>query len=109
MSALSFSDLVELGNAVESLPVEEYNTISSFSAYSDDSTEDTLRSARGFLRHTIKCTALFAGDGYTRTEAHARGAKEFLVPRCAVQDLPGHRWIELGGSETQTHPEPAAM
>ena len=93
-----FSDLIGLGNTVESLPAEEYVTVSSFSAYASGSTEDTLRSARGFLRHTMKCTPLFAGDGYTRTETHARGAKEFIVPRCAVKDLPGHRWIELGGS-----------
>jgi hypothetical protein len=97
MQQLPFSELVALGRTVDRVEPVEYALVCSFEAYADASTPNTLRSARAFLRHTLKCTALFAGDGYTRTEALARGAKEVLVPRCAVADLPGHRWVNLGG------------
>ena len=95
MRQLSFAELVQLGNTVDKVPPEERDQVATFAAYAA-SEEDTLRHARAFLRHTIKCTPLFAGDGYTRTEAHELGAREYLAARCAVADLPGHRWVPLG-------------
>ena len=94
LKGCSFDELVRRGNAVDTLGCEEYARVNSFDAYAR-SGDDSARHARDFLRHTLKCTPLFAGDGYTRTEEGERGAREFLVTRCAVSELPGHQWVPL--------------
>lgn len=100
LKALSFAELVKLGNEVETLPQPEYERVNSFEAYAADGGE-SLCEARAFLRHTLKCTSLFTGDGYTTNEAGVKGAKEVLVRRCAIADLPGHRWIDIGATSSR--------
>ena len=82
-----------------------YAQLSSFDAFEaqllsgDASTAelfDNVHKARGFLRHTLKCTELFAGDGFTRTEKGTQGCQERLVRRCRIVDLPNHCWVPLG-------------
>ena len=45
----------------------------------------TPRARSGVPPATLKCTSLFAGDGYTRTDAGTRGTREYLVKRLLCQ------------------------
>ena len=58
----TFEEIVARGNEVEVLEPDEHAKVCSFEAYAAHG-EDSLRHARAFLRMTVKCTALFAGDG----------------------------------------------
>jgi hypothetical protein len=75
LKACSFDELVRRGNAVDTLGCEEYARVNSFDAYarSGDASARHARDFLSFLRHTLKCTPLFAGDGYTRTEEGGAG------------------------------------
>jgi hypothetical protein len=95
LRSLPFPELVKLSEGIERLESEEYAKVCSFEAYAAHG-DDSVRHARAFLRHALKCTSLFAGDGYTRSPEGEQGAKEFLVPRCRIADLPGHHWIPIG-------------
>jgi len=87
--------LVQIGYDVEKeMAPEEKAKVGTFEAYGEHG-DDSLGHARAFLRHTLKCTALFAGDGYTRTDGGERGTREYLVKRLPVSALPGAQIVEL--------------
>eukprot|EP00747_Dinoflagellata_sp_TGD_P023842 gnl/TRDRNA2_/TRDRNA2_130117_c0_seq1.p1 gnl/TRDRNA2_/TRDRNA2_130117_c0~~gnl/TRDRNA2_/TRDRNA2_130117_c0_seq1.p1 ORF type:complete len:184 (-),score=26.55 gnl/TRDRNA2_/TRDRNA2_130117_c0_seq1:52-549(-) len=90
-----YPDLVrQIGYDVEKVSPEEKAKVGTFQAYADHG-DDSLGHARAFLRHTLKCTSLFAGDSYARTEAGEQGTKEYLVKRLPVSALPGAQIVEL--------------
>eukprot|EP00051_Salpingoeca_urceolata_P021303 m.331723 g.331723 ORF g.331723 m.331723 type:complete len:241 (+) comp19773_c0_seq4:4434-5156(+) len=94
MSAMPMEQLFELARGVERVDEETYARVRCPEEYATRGL-DTLREARAFLRHTLKCTELFTGTGYTCLPDRRRGSREFLVPRSAVADLPSHCFIDL--------------
>ena len=97
MRNMTYLELVEaIGvDPEKTLGTEMYEKCGSFTSYADPSTPGDLRHARVFLRHTLKCTPLFAGDGYAYTEGGERGCREFLVKRKAVADIVGAQWVYM--------------
>jgi len=101
-----WAELQTIAARVDKVDRAVYAQLSSFEAFEalvkdgDASMEefDDIHKARGFLRHSLKCTSLFAGDGFTRTEAGEQGCEERLVRRCRIVDLPNHCWVPLGCS-----------
>ena len=90
-----YADLIrQIGYDVEDMSPEEKAKVGTFEDYAQRG-DDSLGHARAFLRHTFKCTALFAGDGYTRTDAGTRGTREYLVKRLPVSALPDAQIVEL--------------
>lgn len=75
------------GRHIDSLLPEDYAVATSFEAFASSEEYNTASHARAFLRHSFKLMKLFSGDGYSYSEDGQRGAREYLVPRCAVQDL----------------------
>lgn len=76
-----------LSSQFETLSRDAYRVVSSFDGYAA-SPIDTVEHARAFLRHTLKCTPLYQGDGYAYDEDGIRGVAEALVPRMRIADLP---------------------
>jgi len=76
-----------LSSKFEALSPDAYKVVSSFDGYAA-SPIDTVGHARAFLRHTLKCTPLYQGDGYAYDEDGTRGVAEALVPRMRIADLP---------------------
>ena len=96
LKATPYRELIgRIGYDVDHLSRERRAEVSSFTAFADDAVPSDLGRARAFFRHTLKCTALFRGDGYTYQEDGCRGAREYVVPNTRVQDLPGALWVDL--------------
>lgn len=74
---------------IDKAPPEIYREISSFEAFENTSLPTTPALVRAFLRHTMKCTRLFTGDGYSYDQNGHRGSKEFLIPRARIDMLYG--------------------
>ena len=87
MRAMDNDDLLELAKSVEDLEPEDYALVNNFQSY-EHSSKDSLKHARGFLRHALKCTPLFRGDGFAYDDKNKRGAEEILMPRLKVSELP---------------------
>jgi hypothetical protein len=87
MRKMPVDELTSLGKGVDSVPSEVYPSVSSFEDYAA-SEVDTLEHARAFLRHTLKCTTLYRGDGHAYDDQGIRGSVEVLVPRMTVAELP---------------------
>ena len=102
LKAMSLKEHLELGQAVDVLPAEELEQACSFEAYANAG-EESLRHARSFLRHTLKCSRLFTGQGYTmavtknnrRQAGIGRGGEVVMVRTQPVANIPGCRWIAL--------------
>ena len=87
MRAMDNDDLLELAKSVEDLEPEDYALVNNFQSY-EHSSKDSLKHARGFLRHALKCTPLFRGDGFAYDDKNKRGAEEILMERLKVSELP---------------------
>ena len=87
MKTMSLEALKDLAKSVESWNPEVVADVDSFDKYAN-SQIDTLQHARSFLRHTLKCTLLFRGDGYAYDDNDVRGTEEYLVPRVQIKNLP---------------------
>jgi len=87
MKTMSPPELVQLAAGVGDVPKAYYDTVSSFDAYVE-SQENTLQHARAFLRHTLKCTTLYRGDGYAYDDNGTRGTEEVLMARKKISELP---------------------
>lgn len=74
---------------VENCPNEIYQAVRSFESFAKTKLPTTPTLVRAFLRHTLKCTRLFTGDGYCCDEQGRRGAKEYLIPRVRLDQLTG--------------------
>lgn len=87
MANMSIEELVELARRVDKVDAEYYATVGTFEGYAASDT-DTLEHARAFLRHTLKCTTLYRGDGYAYDDQGVRGSEEVLMPRVKIGELP---------------------
>lgn len=67
----------------------DHKTISSFEEFAKHDVLCDPIIGRRFLRHTIKCTYLYRGDGYTYNEKGERGIKEYLFKRVSLDELKG--------------------
>ena len=91
-----YSELTEkIGYDVNDLSAEQVDKVGTFEAYAAASTPGDLGHARAFLRHTLKCTPLFRGDGFAYSDDGTRGVREYLVKRLPVEALPGAQWVIL--------------
>lgn len=54
-----------------------------------------LPEVRGFLYNRMGLSRLFDGKGYTKNEVTSIHLKEFLVRNCAVDSIPGFRYVDL--------------
>jgi hypothetical protein len=89
------------GYGINNLPKEIYDRVKSFEAFAKLSRDIvTPGYARAFFRHTLKCTALFRGDGYTYDEYGIRGFDEYVVRNMPLseltQDEPRQLNVEFG-------------
>lgn len=75
------------GYDIDHIPSEIHQEVSSFESFAVTSLPTTPGLVRSFLRHTMKCTRLFRGDGYCYDELNRRGAKEYLIPRVQISCL----------------------
>jgi hypothetical protein len=84
-------DKVEYTKDIESIEnAELYKVVSSFEEFAKASVVcDSPKMARQFLRHTLKCTALFKGDGFTYNEQGVKGLTEYLFKRVSLKQLNG--------------------
>ncbi len=80
-------DQFNFGYEFESIPPEVYWEVCSFEAFENSTLPTTPGLVRAFLRHTMKCTRLYSGDGYCYDEQGNRGAKEYLIPRVRISSL----------------------
>ena len=91
-----YRELIErIGYDVDRLSCKRRAEVSSFAAFADDAVPSDLGRARAFFRHTLKCTALYRGNGYTYDEDGRRGAREYVIPNTRAKDLPGATWTDL--------------
>jgi hypothetical protein len=72
---------------IERLSPEVYREVCSFEAFASTLLPITPTLIRAFIRHTMKCTRLYSGDGYSYDEKGRRGAKEYLIPRVPISSL----------------------
>ena len=61
--------------------------VSSFDGFANYTGQCTAELGRMFLRHTMKCTALYKGDGYAWNDKGERGVKEYIMPRVLTASL----------------------
>ena len=87
MRKMPIEKLLELARSVDEFAPEDYALVDTFEHY-ENSGNDSVEDARGFLRHTLKCTTLFRGDGFAYDDKGKRGAEEILMPRVKVSALP---------------------
>ena len=96
LKATPYRELIErIGYDVDRLSSERRAEVSSFAAFADNTVPSDLGRARAFFRHTLRCTALYRGDGYTYDEHERRGAREYVMPNTRAQDLAGTTWVDL--------------
>ena len=99
LKAIPYRELIErIGYDVDRLRGKRRMEVSSFAAFADDAVPSDLGHARAFFRHTLKCTALYRGDGYAYDKHGTRGAKVYIIPNTLVQDLPSVTWVDLDPS-----------
>lgn len=77
----------ELDGPIDQVSPEEYAVVGSFEGFANFEGEITAALGRKFLRHTMKCTSLYRGDGYAYSQNGERGVKEYLMPRVKVANL----------------------
>ncbi len=84
-------DKVEYTKDIESIEnAELYKMVSSFDEFAKASVVcDSPKMARQFLRHTLKCNALFKGDGFTYSEQGVQGLTGYLFKRVSLKQLHG--------------------
>lgn len=82
---------------VDLLLPDEYAKFSSFSSFAQYAQMEVInaRACRAFLRHTMKCTSLFAGDGYTYNANGERGFDEYIIRRRSVAELTSEPLVQL--------------
>eukprot|EP00049_Salpingoeca_infusionum_P003941 m.72865 g.72865 ORF g.72865 m.72865 type:complete len:267 (+) comp12348_c0_seq1:117-917(+) len=90
---MGFDELVQLATAVEQIPGEQYAQVKSLEAFAK-CPDDSLQATRAFLRHALKCTTLFTGDGFSRHQDGTQGIEELLIRRRPLSTL-NHRLIHL--------------
>ena len=73
--------------SIENPPIEILCEVNSFESFANSKLPNSPSLARAFLRHTMKCTKLYAGDGYSYDELGNRGAREYLMPRVKLENL----------------------
>ena len=69
------------------LSEEERSVVTSFEGLAAYTGPVTPELGRKFIRHTLRCTPLFRGDGYSWTEDGVRAGAEYLIPRVSVESL----------------------
>lgn len=75
------------GGSVDVVDAEELRVVGSLQGFAEAKEKCTPEMGRKFLRHTMKCTTLFKGDGYSYSESGERGVKEYIMPRVRTADL----------------------
>lgn len=107
---MPLKDLWSLGQEVESLAPEEIERVCSFDAYAD-SGDESLRHARAFLRHTLKCSQSFTGLGYHMTEAKkpygllGRGSEIIMMQQQAIRNVQRRQSVKLKMTLKQVYEE----
>lgn len=84
-------------------PIEDINQLSeelipvvtSFEGLAAYPMPVTPELGRTFLRHTMRCTPLYRGDGYSWPEDGQRGGEEFLIPRVLIERLEPTAVVQL--------------
>jgi hypothetical protein len=75
------------GGPIDKVPAHMYGEVSSLQGFANSTLLTTPELGRMFLRHTLKCTSLYKGDGYAYDQEGNQGVKEYLVPRVLTADL----------------------
>jgi hypothetical protein len=85
-SMIQTTPFYHYGVDFEQLDSDLLQQVNSFEAF-EKSGHDSPAMVRAFLRHTMKLTELYAGDGYCYNDRGERGSKEYLMPRVAISQL----------------------
>lgn len=80
---------------IDALEEELRPVVASFEGLAAYTLPVTPELGRTFLRHTMKCTPLYRGDGYSWQEDGQRGGREFLIPRVLVASLEPTAVVQL--------------